>query len=75
MQYLSSALFALLVVVTPLSFVSAHGSTTDTASSMMDHWGGSGLWMLGGWITMILVWAFLILGIAAFWKMLNAKKK
>lgn len=46
----------------------------DVHDEMMGSWGYGGI-MSFGWITMILVWAFLILGIAAFWKTLSSKNK
>lgn len=36
---------------------------------------GYGSWWIGGWVTMVLIWGFLILGIAAFWKSLNRTRK
>lgn len=48
---------------------------------MMSKWGVSGMpgfgmgwWAWGYWITLILIWTVLILGIAALWRYLNPKK-
>lgn len=55
------------------SMIGNSGDRGWTTSGMMNSWGyGS---VLGfGWVTMILVWGFLILGILAFLKILSSKQ-
>lgn len=41
---------------------------------MGPYWnGGGGWWMVGGWLTMLLFWALVIVGIAALLKFVTAR--
>lgn len=46
-----------------------------TATNMMSLSNVGSWWGLGGLITMILVWTFLLLGIVAFWRSFNRVRK
>jgi len=47
---------------------------SDMHEEMMGEWGGANAPVVH-WISIILIWAFLLTGIAAFWKIATAKKK